>query len=157
MTNQYSITPIGVIRAPFATKEQAPIQGVFAPDSVATIEVDEQYADGLLDIEQFSHLVVLYLLDRVTEVDLQPLPFLDDARHGVFATRNPRRPNRIALMVVALERREGSVLHVRHVDALDGSPVIDIKPYVPRFDSVPTAKEGWFTGKSDRAKLPGRE
>ena len=157
MADEYTIEPIGVIRAPFSTKEQAPIQGVFAPDAVGTIEVDERYADGLLDIEQFSHLVILYLLDRVTEVDLQPLPFLDDVRHGVSATRNPRRPNRIALMVVPLDRCEGTTLHVRNVDALDGSPVVDIKPYVRRFDSFPDAAEGWFADKADRPKPPGRE
>lgn len=99
----------------------------------------------------------MYLLDRVTDVDLRPLPFLDDARHGEFATWNPRRPKRMGLIVVPLDRREGTTLHVRNVDALDGSPVVDIKPYVRRFDSFPDAAEGWFAGKANRPKPPGHE
>lgn len=155
--NSYTIEPIGVVHSPFSRKEDAPIQGVFSDDAFGTIEVDPRYEDGLLHIEMFSHLTVLYLFDRVTGVDLQPLPFLDDVRHGVFATRNPRRPNRIGTMVVRLYRREGNLLRVDKLDALDGTPVIDIKPYVQRFDSFPDALEGWFAGKHDRPKPPGRE
>lgn len=150
-------TPIGVLRTPFATKDAAPTQGAFVPDATGVIELDECWLEGLDDIELFSHLLVLYAMDRVTEVDLKPLPFLDDDRHGIFATRNPRRPNPIGLMVVRLDRREGRRLFIGQVDALDRSPVLDIKPYVPRFDSVPDASEGWFLGKRNRPKPPGRE
>lgn len=152
-----TITPIGVLRTPFTTRDEAPIQGAFAPDATGLLEVHPEYAPGLKDIDGFSHLIVLYLLDRTTDVDLRPLPLLDDEPRGVFATRNPRRPNHIALMVVRLDRRDGNHLHLRHVDTLDGSPVIDIKPYVRRFDSIPDASEGWFAGKPDRPKPPGRE
>ncbi|MFY9263312.1 MAG: tRNA (N6-threonylcarbamoyladenosine(37)-N6)-methyltransferase TrmO [Actinomycetaceae bacterium] len=153
----YEVVPIGVIRSPFKDKKDAPIQGAFEPDARGFIEIDEEYVAGLLDIDQFSHLIVLYWMDRARTVDLRPIPFLDDAPHGIFATRNPRRPNKIGLMVVALERVEGNVLYIGNVDALDGTPVIDVKPYVPRFDSVPHADEGWFAGRENRPKPEGRE
>lgn len=157
MNRPVTIEPIGILHTPFATREQAPIQGAFAPEASGVLEVRPELEPGLKDIDGFSHLIVLYLLDRATAVDLQPLPLLDDEPRGVFATRNPRRPNHIALMVVRLDKRDGRRLHLSHVDALDGSPVIDIKPYVRRFDSVPDASEGWFAGKQDRPKPPGRE
>ncbi len=153
----HELRAIGVLRTPFRTKDEAPIQGAFAPDAVGVVEVFEEFTAGLDDIEGFSHLILLYVFDQGESVDLRPIPFLDDLPHGVFATRNPRRPNRLGLTVVALDRREGSRLHVRHVDTLDGTPVVDIKPYVRRFDCVPHASEGWFAGRVDRPKPPGRE
>lgn len=153
----FGIRTVGVLRTPFARKQDAPIQGAFAPHAQGVLEVFEEYVDGLHDIDGFSHLILIYVLDRTQDVELRPVPFLDDRAHGVFATRNPRRPNRLGLTVVGLDRRDGRRLHVRGVDALDGTPVIDIKPYVPRFDSVPHATEGWFTGRGDRPKPAGRE
>jgi len=153
----HELWPIGVLRTSFRSKDEAPIQGAFAPDALGVVEVYEEFAAGLDDIEGFSHLILLYVFDRGGAVDLRPVPFLDDRPHGIFATRNPRRPNRLGMTVVALDRREGARLHVRHVDALDGTPVVDIKPYVHRFDSVPHASEGWFAGREDRPKPPDRE
>ncbi|WP_168583119.1 tRNA (N6-threonylcarbamoyladenosine(37)-N6)-methyltransferase TrmO [Gephyromycinifex aptenodytis] len=153
----YEITPVGVLRTPYQSVAQAPIQGAFEPQGEATLEVGEQYTEGLDDIEGFSHLIVVYLLDRAGEVRMKPLPLLDDTPHGVFATRNPRRPNKLGLVVASLVRHDGRTLHLRGVDALDGSPVIDIKPYVARFDSFPDASEGWFAGRENRPKPPGRE
>ncbi len=155
--SEFRVAPIGILRTPFAEPGDAPIQGAFVPDSEATLEVFEEYAEGLHDIDGFSHLIVLYLLDRSHTVELQPVPFLDDSPHGVFATRNPRRPNHVALGVVRLLGRDGPLLRVGGVDALDGSPVIDVKPYVARFDSVPDATEGWYAGRQNRPKPSGRE
>lgn len=88
---------------------------------------------------------------------MKPVPFLDDDAHGIFATRNPRRPNHLGLTVVTLQKREGVTLHVGGIDVLDGTPIVDIKPYVPRFDAFPDASEGWFAGREDRPKPPDRE
>lgn len=149
--------PIGVLRTSYESADQTPIQGVFRPAGAGTIVVADEYAEGLTDIEGFTHLIVLYVLDRGGPVRLQPLPLLDDTTHGVFATRFPARPNRIGLTVVTLHSRDGHVLHVRGVDMFDGTPVLDIKPYVPRFDAFPEASEGWFEDHDDRPKPPGRE
>ena len=147
MTEVFEVRPIGVLRTGFSVAEGAPIQGAFVPDAEGVVEVYEEYAAGLDDVEQFSHLLLIYVLHRADGVDLRPVPFLDDRPHGVFATRHPRRPNHLAVCVVRLDRREGCRLYVRNVDALDGTPVVDIKPYVRRFDSVPDAADGWYAAR----------
>ncbi|MDO5736478.1 MAG: tRNA (N6-threonylcarbamoyladenosine(37)-N6)-methyltransferase TrmO [Propionibacteriaceae bacterium] len=157
MHHTHAVHSIGVVHTSFHTKAEAPIQGAFVPDAEGVLEVHEEFEDGLDDIEGFSHLILIYVFDRGGEVDLRPVPFLDDRPHGVFATRNPRRPNRLGLTVVRLLRREGRRLIIKGVDILDGTPVVDIKPYVPRFDSVPEALEGWFSGREARPKPVGRE
>jgi tRNA-Thr(GGU) m(6)t(6)A37 methyltransferase TsaA len=151
------ITPIGVIHSPFTQKDHTPIQGAFAPTSYGRVEVFAEYSEGLKDIESFSHIFLLYLFDRAGDVRLVRPTFLDDEPHGVFASRHPGRPNRIGLTVVSLAGRCGNVLEVRCLDVLDQTPLLDIKPYVPRFDSWPEAAEGWLTGKNNRAKPAGCE
>jgi len=151
------IHPIGVAHTPIKTKEEAPIQGAHRPELTGVIEVDAAYAEGLQDIEQFSHLILLYYFDRAGEVELLRTPFLDDNPHGIFACRHPCRPNGIGITVVKLLERSGNKLVVAGVDVLDGTPVIDIKPYVPSFDCYPDASEGWLEGKKGRGKPAGRE
>ncbi len=153
----FIVHPIGVIRSPFRTKEEAPVQGALIAQAVGTVEVFAEYAPALQDIETFTHLILLYRFDRAGEIRLVRLTFLDDAPHGVFASRHPCRPNGIGLSVVRLVRREGSTLTVAGIDVLDGTPLLDIKPYIPRFDCRPEAGEGWLTGKEARTKPPGRE
>jgi len=154
---EFKCTPIGVIHTNYATKESAPIQGFFHPDAIGSVEVDAEFAEGLLDIELFTHLILLYHFDRAAQVELVRHPFLDDTPHGIFATRHPCRPSGIGLSIVKLLRRDGNVLQVSGIDVLDGTPLLDIKPYVTRFDCFPEASEGWFTGKEKRAKPAGRE
>ena len=154
---EYRVSAIGVIHTPFETKEQAPIQGNFHPEAIGTVEVSAEFTEGLLDIELFSHLVLLYHFDRANDVELVRHPFLDDTPHGIFATRHPCRPNGIGLSIVRLLRREGNLLHVSGIDVLDGTPLLDIKPYMTRFDCFPEASEGWLAGKEKREKPPGRE
>ncbi len=151
------IHPIGIIRSPFRTKEEAPIQGAFQPEAEGTVEVFAGFAPGLKDIETFSHLILIYRFDRAGEVILSRPTFLDDEPHGVFASRHPCRPNGLGLSVVRLLRRDGNVLHVGGIDVLDGTPLIDIKPYIPRFDCYPEASAGWTADKAVREKPPGRE
>ncbi len=154
---EYRIKAIGAIHTGFATKEEAPIQGAFHPDAEGKVEVFPEFLAGLKDIELFSHIILLYHFDRSGKMQLVRAPFLDDTPHGIFATRHPCRPNGIGITIVRLLRREGNVLHVRGADVLDGTPLLDVKPYVPRFDSFPEASEGWLAGKDNREKPPGRE
>jgi tRNA (adenine37-N6)-methyltransferase len=151
------LTPIGTIHTPFATKDEAPIQGAFHPEREGVVEVAPEFAEGLTDIEGFTHLILLYEFDQAAGVKMQRQTFLGDETHGLFATRHPARPNPIGLTVVRLLGREGTTLRVGGIDVLDGTPLLDIKPYVPRFDAFPEASEGWIAGRSNRPKPPGRE
>lgn len=150
-------SPIGIIHTPFSCKEEAPIQGAFHPEYAGTVEVFPEYVEALDGIDGFSHLFLLYEFDRAVPPRLRCLPFLTDEPKGLFATRFPSRPNNIGLTVVTLLARKGTLLEVGMIDVLDGTPLLDIKPYIPRFDAFPEASEGWFAGCSDRPKPPGRE
>lgn len=142
------MTPIGVIRSPHAVPADAPIQPRFAKGAKGRIELRPDLAEGLRDLGGFSHIIILYYMHRTEGYSLKVKPYLDDHERGLFATRAPRRPNPIGLSVVRLERIEGHVLHVRDIDAVDGSPLLDIKPYVPPFEPSEEIKIGWLTGKA---------
>jgi tRNA-Thr(GGU) m(6)t(6)A37 methyltransferase TsaA len=141
--------PIGIIHTPFRDAADMPIQPPGATGVTGTVAVEESYRDGLRDLDGFSHLILLYHFHLSNGYTLQVKPFMDDKEHGVFATRAPRRPNPIGLSVVRLVRIEGSLMHIEDVDIVDGTPLLDIKPYVPLFDSRDKAKTGWL---ADRGK-----
>jgi tRNA-Thr(GGU) m(6)t(6)A37 methyltransferase TsaA len=150
-TPLFTPRPIGVIHSPFRDTKQIP-KGLGARhDDEGTLDILPDFAAGLHDIEGFSHLFVLWVFDRSTDFDLVASPPCDDRSHGVFATRSPRRPNPIGLTVVELLRRDGPRLHVRGVDMLDGTPILDIKPYL---SSVPAEKlrRGWLAEVEARKK-----
>jgi tRNA (adenine37-N6)-methyltransferase len=153
----FHIEPIGMIHSPFTTKDEAPIQGKFRPEARGEVEVFPEFEEGLKDIELFSHLFLIYIFDRTPPGSLIRHTFLDDQPHGVFACRHPSRPNSIGFTVVRLDERIGNRLIVSGIDVLEGTPLIDIKPYIARFDSFPDASEGWTAGKQERPKPPGRE
>jgi len=153
----HELIPIGIIHSPYLTKEETPIQGFFRPQVEAWIEIFPDYVEGLKDIDMFSHIFLIYLFDRAGPVELVRPTLLDDSPHGILATRHPCRPNGIGLTVVRFLKREGNRLTVNGIDVLDETPLIDIKPYIPRFDSYPDALEGWFAGKVERQKPAGRE
>jgi len=135
--------PIGYIRSPYRSTEQIP-KGLGAKhDAEGVLEILPQFETGLTDIEGFSHLIVLWVFDRVQGFELLGSPPCDNRSHGVFATRSPRRPNPIGLTIVELLSREGRLLRVRGVDMLDGTPILDLKPYL---SSVPVEKlrRGWL-------------
>jgi tRNA-Thr(GGU) m(6)t(6)A37 methyltransferase TsaA len=116
---------------------------------VGQVELAPEFEAGLQDLEGFSHLILLYHFHQAQPgYELTVTPFLDDRPKGLFATRYPRRPNSIGLSVVRLVRREGRVLHVEGIDVLDGTPMLDVKPYVPKFDAVPEATLGWLEGRA---------
>ena len=148
---------IGKIRTPYKTKQECPIQPAFATGSTGRVEVFEPYAEGLKDIESFSHLYLLYAFHRADEIRFVRATFLDDTPHGIYASRHPCRPNGIGLSVVRLIAREGNVLVVEGADMLDETPLLDIKPYVPQFDAFPSASAGWTEDKPWRPKPAGRE
>ncbi|MBZ4687912.1 MAG: hypothetical protein PWQ96_690 [Clostridia bacterium] len=134
---------IGIIHSPYKEKSAAPPQGRMKEDTFE-IEILSQFADGLKDIETATHLIILYWLDRAERDKLIANTPWDDEPHGVFATRSPARPNPIAFDIVDLVKREGNKLYVKGMDALDQSPLLDIKPYNSRTDAIPDAKLGWF-------------
>ena len=145
-----SFLPIGVIHTPFKTQERTPIQPNRSSGATGTIEVWPDYTEALSDLDGFSHIVVLYCFHLSTGFDLRVIPFLDDQSRGLFATRAPRRPNPIGLSVVALRGIRDNILSVADVDMVDGSPLLDIKPYVPHFDEVSQVRIGWLNGKAPR-------
>jgi len=142
----YTFRSIGVIRSEHAEAAATPIQPAYATGSPGRAEVFDEYAEGLADLEGFSHIHLLYVFHRAKGVRLRVVPFLEEAEHGVFATRAPSRPCPIGLSLVRLVRREGSVLHLEDVDVLDGAPLLDIKPYIPRYDVRDGARVGWQEG-----------
>lgn len=127
-----------------------PIQAVAARGVAGRVELAPEYSGGLRDVEGFSHLILVHHLHLSRSFAPTVTPFLDNEPRGVFATRSPRRPNPIGLSTVRLVRVEGHTLYVEDVDVVDGTPLLDIKPYVPQFDDREGARIGWFEGKVDR-------
>jgi len=136
--------PIGIIHTPFPEPKGIPIQPAGGVGVKATIEVFPQYRDGLADLDGFSHIILLYHLHRSEGYKLRVVPFMDTVERGLFATRAPKRPNPIGLSVVQLDKIEDGVLHIQNVDIVDGTPLLDIKPYVPEFDQQPEIRTGWL-------------
>lgn len=142
--------PIGTIRSPYADLAGMPIQPAGAVDVCGMVEVLDEYAAGLQDLDAFSHIILLYEFHRSCGFDLKVVPFLDSVPRGLFATRAPRRPNPLGMSVVRLDRIDGNVLHVRDIDVLDGTPLLDIKPYVPAFEPQGNVRVGWLEHSGDR-------
>ncbi len=136
--------PIGTIHSPFTSLEGMPIQPTGETSAPGTIEILPEYSQGLKDLEGFSYVILLYDLHKVSRSSLIVTPFLGLESHGVFATRAPTRPNPIGLSIVKLAKINGNVLYVENLDILDGTPLLDLKPYVPEFDWRPNARIGWL-------------
>jgi len=143
-------TPIGIVHTPFLESEGMPIQPAGAVGVKGTVEVFEAFQQGLKDLDGFSHIVLLCHFHRSRGFNLHVIPFLDSEMRGLFATRAPRRPNPIGLSVVQLDKIENGVLYIQNVDILNGTPLLDIKPYVPEFDTQVKCRTGWLekTGKA---------
>ena len=139
--------PIGVIHSPFTDKTRTPIQPTRS-QAVGLVEVYPEFAGGLQDLEGFSHIILLYVFHQSEGYTLSVKPFLNDREHGLFATRYPRRPNPLGLSIVELQAVKGNELEIRGVDVLDGTPLLDIKPYVPDFDAHSDVRTGWYETRS---------
>jgi tRNA (adenine37-N6)-methyltransferase len=140
---EYIMRPIGVIHSPFTDKQNTPIQAARS-QAVGRVEVFPEFAAGLQDLEGFSHIFLLYVFHRSQEYTLQVQPFLDNQLHGLFSTRYPSRPNPIGLSVVRLLSRQDHILEIQGIDVLDGTPLLDIKPYIPEFDVRENTRNGWY-------------
>jgi tRNA-Thr(GGU) m(6)t(6)A37 methyltransferase TsaA len=137
------LKPIGIIHTPFTKLEGMPIQPKGAVGIRGTIELFDEYHAGLKDLDGFSHIILLYHFHRSHGFKLQVVPFMDSELRGLFATRAPKRPNPIGISVVQLDKIENDVLHIQNVDIIDGTPLLDIKPYVPEFDNPQNIRTGW--------------
>lgn len=142
----FAMVPIGVIHTPFTEQRGTPIQGTLARETTGEVVVDQAYREGLVDLDGFSHALLLFVFHRSDGYRLRVTPYLDDQERGLFATRAPRRPNSIGLTVVQLLQvdAEQGLLHIRGVDMLDGTPLLDIKPYIPRFEPGEDIRTGWL-------------
>ncbi len=148
MKIEYS--PIGYVRSPFKEPSGVPIQTKAGSDIEGEIEVLEEFVDGLSDLEGFSHIIVLTHLHAHSGYKLKVTPFLDDVERGVFSTRAPKRPNPIGIHLVRLISVEGNILKILDIDMIDGTPVLDIKPYIPQGDEREDSRIGWLEGKLQR-------
>lgn len=151
--NLIEYKPIGVIKSPFKELKGMPIQPIGACGVKGEIHIKEEYKEGLADLEEFSHIILIYHLHLSKGYSLRVKPFLDDKKHGVFATRAPKRPNPIGLSVVRLEKIEDNIIGICNVDMVDGTPLLDIKPYIPHFDKAEDENVcvGWFEDKHHEA------
>jgi tRNA-Thr(GGU) m(6)t(6)A37 methyltransferase TsaA len=144
--------PIGMVHSPFKEPKGTPIQPASARGVQGSIEIFPQYAEGLKDLEGFSHIILIFHFHLSKEAALLQKPYMDTETHGVFAIRSPSRPNPIGISVVRLIGIDGNTLHIQDVDIIDGTPLLDIKPYVPEFDARQEIRIGWLEKKVH--KLP---
>jgi tRNA (adenine37-N6)-methyltransferase len=144
--------PIGVIHSPFNNLEDMPIQPTSDISGVGTVEIFPEFVDGLKDLAGFSHLYLLYHFHKAHPSNLVVTPFLDKEPHGIWATRAPARPNPIGLSLVELVRIEYNLIHLKHVDILDQTPLLDIKPYVPQFEPGHEVRIGWLEAVKDQIR-----
>jgi tRNA-Thr(GGU) m(6)t(6)A37 methyltransferase TsaA len=136
--------PIGIIHSPFKVPSGTPIQSAVSQSIKGTVEIFPEYVEGLADLEGFSHIYLIFHFHLSRGYSLMVTPYLDNQLHGVFVTRAPARPNPIGLSIVRLIRRDGATLYIRDIDIVDGTPLLDIKPYVPEFDTRKVEQIGWL-------------
>ncbi|MBN1494082.1 MAG: tRNA (N6-threonylcarbamoyladenosine(37)-N6)-methyltransferase TrmO [Candidatus Omnitrophica bacterium] len=156
MRKSITIKPIGIIHTPYKEPKGMPIQGKFKRGVTGTARIFPEYKAGLKDIDGFSHVVLIYYFNRSKEEHLIGKPYLEDEPHGIFAIRSPHRPNHIGFSIVKLEKVEGNIVTFSEVDILDGTPLLDIKPYVSHFDSRQDVKNGWLDKHFKTGKMPKR-
>ena len=141
--DKFVFQSIGVIHSPHKEISKIPIQPVFCINIEGTVIVNTEYTDGLKNLQEFSHIYLFYYFHQSRKICLRLKPYLSDQKYGIFATRAPHRPNKLGMSVVRLVRIKDNVLHVKDIDILDGTPLLDIKPYIQRFDSKKNTKSGW--------------
>lgn len=144
--------PIGIIHTPFTKVDQMPIQPTGDSSAAGSVEIFPAYSEGLKDVDGFSHLILLYHLHEITDTNLIVVPFLDTEQRGVFSTRAPVRPNPIGISVVKLINIKGNWLNVENLDVLDGTPLLDLKPYIPDFDAPVDVRKGWLENARNETK-----
>ena len=146
--------PIGIIHTPFKAIEGVPIQPAGAFGIVGEVKVNKKYSTGLKSLEEFSHIILIYHFHLSGKYKLKVIPFMDIEEHGIFATRAPNRPNPIGISVVKIRTIEKNIIWVENIDVIDGTPLLDIKPYISHFNNVSEEKNGWYSrSKSDVRKI----
>lgn len=151
------LVPIGIIHSPFTIVDGTPIQPIYSEGAEGTVEIFPESGPGLSDLDGFERIWLIYLFNRASPAKLKIVPFRDNVERGVFATRAPSRPNPIGLSVVRLLGVDGLMLRVADIDILDGTPLLDIKPYISEVDSYPNSRAGWWDSrKIDRKNADGR-
>jgi len=143
--------PIGIIHSPHKELSKIPIQPVFCEGIEGKVILDAQNIEGLKGLDGFSHIYLFFYFNKSQKTCLQVKPYLSNEKHGIFATRAPHRPNKLGMSLVRLLRIEENILYVSDIDILDGTPLLDIKPYIQRFDSRETSKSGWQDAVKDHA------
>ena len=151
---QITMHPIGIIHSSYTNSTDMPIQGIFNSAIEAYLELEDKYAGGLKDLAGFSHAIILYYFHKSQTEQIQCMPFLEQNKHGIFAIRSPHRPNHIGLSIVKIERIEANKMYFSQVDMLDGTPVLDIKPYVKYFDSRNDVRNGWLDKHFKDGNIP---
>ena len=149
MSEEIIYQPVGIIRTPFKSLEKMPVQPCGTKRAKGIVELDYELMPGLIDIAGFSHLILIYHFHMVKGYKLYVVPYMDDKPHGIFATRAPVRPNPIGMSVVELKKVENNLLYIEGVDMVDGTPLLDIKPFYTKYDNRPNAIAGWLESKKN--------
>ncbi len=148
-----AIKTIGTIRTPFTTLEDMPIQPKGAKEVIGTVEIKREFVQGLDDLDGFSHIYLLYEFHMAQKTALKVTPFMDTRQRGVFATRSPLRPNHIGISLVMLKKVEDNIITVQGIDVLNGTPLLDIKPYIAAFDEVQKSSSGWMQSSGEEVTM----
>ncbi len=152
--DEIKLSPIGIINTPFKDQKNIPIQGYFEDNTEGCCNINDEYSDGLRDLDGFSHAILIYHFHEVREVKIISQPFLEKVEHGIFAIRSPYRPNKIGLSIVKIKKIVGNKLFFTEVDMFDGTPLLDIKPFVKHFDNRENVKSGWVDKHFENNKTP---
>ena len=139
------LTPIGIIRSPYKELTDMPIQPKGAKEVMGRVELKPDLAEGLQDLDGFSHVYLIYQFHKAERTNLKVVPFMDTVERGIFSTRSPLRPNHIGISIVEITAVESNIVHLKGVDVLDNTPLLDIKPYIDAFDYVENSRSGWMT------------
>ena len=145
--------PIGVIKSPFKKSDLIPRQAIAAPNVFGRVQIYDEYAEGLMDLDGFSHIVLVYHLHLANFVELDSYPPWDSSKRGIFSTCSPYRPNPIGISVVRLDKLEGTTLYISCIDMVDDTPVLDIKPYIPSLNPSQKVSLGWLTENIEQMKM----
>jgi tRNA-Thr(GGU) m(6)t(6)A37 methyltransferase TsaA len=154
--NQIILQPIGLIHSPYKESKEIPIQGRFEEEVEAWIELKDRYIRGLKDLDRFSHIILIYYFHQSKKEHIEGKPFLEDNTHGIFAIRSPHRPNHIGFSIVKIKHIQGNKVYFSQVDMIDGTPLLDIKPYVKYFDCREDAISGWLEKHFKDGNIPDR-
>ncbi|MFC0877219.1 tRNA (N6-threonylcarbamoyladenosine(37)-N6)-methyltransferase TrmO [Saccharicrinis sp. FJH2] len=146
---QIIIKPIGIIHTPYTDIPDMPIQPIAAEGITGYIELEPEYLEGLRDLDGFSHITLLYHFHKIEDHQLKVIPFMDTQERGIFSTKAPKRPNAIGMSTVKLTGIQGNLIYIEQVDMLDGTPLIDIKPFYPRYDNRENVTIGWLEKNKD--------